>query len=137
MSLAAATSEIKQLGSEYQALKDVKGAWQDSEFNAQVDSPTGRKYEVMKQLGTMLNGTSYQTVLETLGQPDEVEVQNASSLPLMPGPWIPQSDYLPADEQGNLVLKYYWRFRHDYLYFVVDMTNESQPAKSGWYHAGE
>ena len=133
----AKENELQKLGQEYQALKEIKGHWQNAAYNPKVDSPLGKKYTVMKQLGEQLNCSSFQTILSTLGEPDEVGVENGGKLPVMPGPFIGEPSELPREKQGNVVLKYFWRNQHDYLYFVVDVANETMPAKSGWYHAGE
>jgi hypothetical protein len=80
---------------------------------------------------------SVDLMMEAMGEPDEMTAdlnQSFQSPGLMPGPVVPEK---PGGEQLNTVYAlYYWRGRHDFLYFVLDQANEYVKEK-GWYNAGE
>ena len=72
----------QQLGQEYQRLRRIK---------CQACSYYGGDFhQIMKELGTRLNGQPRATVRHIMGQPDAT---------------------------GNNTLVYYWRYTHDYLRF--------------------
>ncbi|MBS2037526.1 hypothetical protein JST97_21230 [bacterium] len=96
------------LGREYQELRKQTGHFSGGgEWNEAVDQWKGRKHEVMARLGKLLENGERQSLLATMGEPDARE--------------------------GNLWI-YYWRGRHDYLYFVLQGP---RIVRSGWWMAGE
>ena len=95
------------MGREYQELRKQKGHFNGGEWNAALDRWNGRKHQVMCELGTRLDKGSTRTLLELMGEPDAREGPN----------WL-----------------YYWRGRHDYLFFEC---REDQVLKSDWWMAGD
>jgi len=131
---------LQSLGQEYQMLSDKPGHMQINrgEFDRTVDGFNGRKHVVMKELAAVLGkpGTPSQEVIAIMGKPNDVttSISPTTSIPLMPGPIIGSAGQTPA--QGPFYLVYYWRAKHDYLWFKID-TDTQQVLESGWYMAGE
>jgi hypothetical protein len=74
-----------------------------------------------------------------MGLPDEVapKTDEPVGAPIMPGPILgdqPSSATLD-DNIGSIYLIYYWRGRHDYLYFVIN--DQQKVEESAWYSALE
>jgi len=98
----------------------------------------------MKALAETLGlpGTPAADILQTMGKPDDLaskldEVESIG-IEMMPGPIIGSDDHpAPASstsKQDSYYLVYYWRGRHDYLYFKVDAISE-KVITSDWYNA--
>jgi hypothetical protein len=102
-----AQPDLAGLGAEYQELRKQTGHFSGGEWNAAVDRWNGRKHQLMTQLGELLAPGSTARLLEVMGEPDAREGSN----------WL-----------------YYWRGRHDYLFFRCE---QGQIVKSGWWMAGE
>ena len=100
-------SELQELGTEYQELRKQAGHFSGGEWNAAVDRWNGRKHQIMGRLGELLRQGSTATLLEIMGEPDAREGAN----------WL-----------------YYWRGRHDYLFFRCE---HGRVLNSGWWMAGE
>lgn len=101
-------AQPSSLGLEYQELRKVRGHFTGGgAWNDEVDHWKGRKHQVMSELGQQLGQADTARLLATMGEPDAREGQQ----------WI-----------------YYWRGRHDYLFFVVD---GSRVLRSQWWMAGE
>lgn len=83
------------------------------------------------------DGTPYETLVEAMGDPDEftANIYNPYQTPsFMPGPVISEKE---GGEQLNTVyLIYKWRGRHDFLYFIMDQSNEVVKGYK-WYAALE
>jgi hypothetical protein len=77
--------------------------------------------------------------MSALGTPDEVsETLEMTQAPLMmPGPVMPSDVAVqtgPMLTSGPIYLIYYWRGKHDYLWFKIE-SSTSQAIDSGWYNA--
>ncbi|KAJ3330575.1 hypothetical protein HDU76_005338 [Blyttiomyces sp. JEL0837] len=143
------SNEVSVFAQEYQALRNIKGHFAGGpEFIKDVDGFEGKKHKAMQALGQILGkpGTHISQLVTALGLPDEVvpkpSATMASSggvpLPTMPGPVLGPAATSAANvdmDAGNLYLIYYWRGRHDYLWFLV---NDKQVVEgSDWYQALE
>jgi hypothetical protein len=111
-----------------------------AEFNEAIDAYNGQKHKVMKELGEYLTkpGTPSKEILELLGNPNETTSDSQGVL-MMPGPYVGEGgiDAQASNPQkGTMKLIYYWRGRHDYLWFGVD-PDTSLVTSGGWYHALE
>lgn len=104
----AQPAKVITLGQEYQELRKEKGHFSGGgEWNEAVDHWKGRKHEVMAELGQLLAHAKTYELLAIMGQPD-------------------------AREQDRWI--YFWRGRHDYLFFKVE---GSEVVNSDWWMAGE
>ena len=125
---------LQDLGIKFQRLRAIKGQWEGGEYNAMVDSQNGAKHQLLKQIGELIEvGSDSQQLVEVLGQPDEISSNGVFNV--MPGPYI--SNKFKDDTLESIVkMKYNWRGEHDYLWFSVDVKNNTIVNK-GWYHAME
>ena len=105
----AQPARLKSLGQEYQELRKQKGHFTGGgEWNNAVDRWDGRKHQVMGELGELLStGESTERLLSVMGEPDARDGSH----------WV-----------------YYWRGRHDYLFFDC---KDGKIVKSDWWMAGE
>ena len=140
---------LTTLGNEWNTLRSQQGHFSGGEYNPELDGFNGRKFQVMKELGVLLeqDHVPASTVLQVLGKPDElansvpsgiaVDQETDDSVPVvtgMPGPIVGQG--LDPDAGKPYYLVYHWRGKHDFLWFKIQGLEE-KVASSGWYHAGE
>ncbi|KAJ3039808.1 hypothetical protein HDV00_011716 [Rhizophlyctis rosea] len=146
------SNELTTAQSDYQSLRSVKGHFDGGdEFNPDVDKFGGKKQLAMEKLGEYLGapGTPATRVLQTMGKPDAVVPKTDASqegpsalqggsagVQGMPGPLIPGGGLA---EGGNYFLVYYWRGKHDYLWFEVQTDKNGDETVKGydWYKALE
>eukprot|EP00736_Rhodelphis_marinus_P012882 Rmarinus@m.10725 len=153
----------EELGSEFKRLRTTKGHFEGGEWNEAVDSPNGRKHVVMTQIvenlatcpleaidGGLLEapavpGLSAHKVIFLLGKPDKVVLDpkdipmNREISPLLlghPAAGAKTPDGKPVAQKSPTVLVYYWRGKHDFLYFRVD-ADQQTVSRVGWWGAGE
>ncbi|KAI3630642.1 hypothetical protein MIR68_012077 [Amoeboaphelidium protococcarum] len=144
------TMSVEQLSSRYQQLKSVPSHFDErphdnansvNNSTDEVDLYNGEKHQVMMALGQKLGqkGTKWEQLLDAMGEPDEIthDLDNPhQSAPFMPGPVIPEGSP-PADQQeGEVYLLYYWRGRHDFLWFQMSESSEIIQ-KSDWHYTQE
>ncbi|KAJ3049261.1 hypothetical protein HK097_009721 [Rhizophlyctis rosea] len=145
------SNEITAAQADYAALRDIKGHFADGDFNPDVDKFGGKKQLAMEKLGEYLGapGTPGGRVLQVMGKPDAVVPKTdpsqegpealqggAGVLQGMPGPVIPGGGAAPNG--GNYYLVYYWRGKHDYLWFEIDSSSGDEVVKGySWYKALE
>ncbi|MBN9416303.1 MAG: hypothetical protein J0I12_12745 [Candidatus Eremiobacteraeota bacterium] len=103
----AEPAPLYDLGQEYQEFRKQRGHFSGGDWNAALDRWDGRKHQVMVELGERLGEGSTRTLLEIMGEPDAREGSN----------WL-----------------YYWRGRHDYLFFHC---LGEKVLKAEWWMAGE
>ncbi|KAJ1541414.1 hypothetical protein HK096_010208 [Nowakowskiella sp. JEL0078] len=143
---------------EFNNLKGQTGHFSEhqGDFNPDIDSINGKKHKAMKILAGYLGeaGTKFHEIIKFMGQPDmtipiSVSVSsieenvdilglfNSSALQ-MPGPILggsigtsPEIDVL---EEETFIVVYFWRWRHDYLWFYID-GGKGVVITSNWYHA--
>ncbi|KAJ3275020.1 hypothetical protein HDV01_001526 [Terramyces sp. JEL0728] len=127
------STDLRQLSQEYLSLKGIKGHWEGGEYTKEVDSFNSKKHQAMKTLAESIAvGSDSKIIFDLFGQPDKVET---NTLTFMPGPAVSQA--VPSDvTSDDLFMEYYWRGRHDFLYFQVDSTT-SAVKKVAWYNALE
>ncbi|RUS19840.1 hypothetical protein BC937DRAFT_86819 [Endogone sp. FLAS-F59071] len=145
-----ADENISVLSEKFSSLRALKGHYNGGEFNKDIDGPQGEKHQVMKALGDQLGlpNTPASEILQRLGNPDDLTLMPPGDYPptvaMMPGPVLPtaeQGAMNPALQQQQsqpqpYYLVYYWRGKHDYLYFKIDPVKETV-ITSGWYGALE
>ncbi|CDS08937.1 hypothetical protein LRAMOSA10297 [Lichtheimia ramosa] len=121
------------LGEKFQQLRNRPGKYDGAEYDENVDSFEGEKYKVMKGLSDQLGlpGTPAADVLARLGKPDELtpSLQGEPAAPVMPGPVVGAGAdagvAATAAQQPPYYFVYYWRHKHDYLYFKIDPIKET------------
>ncbi|KAI9209709.1 uncharacterized protein BJ171DRAFT_6271 [Polychytrium aggregatum] len=132
-----APANLSALSAEFSTLRSVKGHFEGGDdFIPDVDGPNGKKRQTMNALLAVLGqpGTPAASIFEAMGKPDEVSTspdvfQNA--VPLLPGPVVPTAGAPQTSEAMYLI--YYWRGRHDYLYFQVDAGENV--VRAAWFNA--
>ncbi|KAJ3187110.1 hypothetical protein HDU85_007148 [Gaertneriomyces sp. JEL0708] len=148
------------LSVDYKSLRERKGHFSGGDHDADVDGYGGKKHRVMEKLAEALGkaDTPATKVLEAMGNPDMIipkigasnvgPLQSAgpgaiSDPPIdasgMPGPIIGGGSPADVNASGagqSYFLVYYWRGRHDYLWFAVDGASEKVEGY-GWYAAGD
>ncbi|KAJ3012814.1 hypothetical protein HKX48_006071 [Thoreauomyces humboldtii] len=147
--------DLSALGTEYQSLRHEQGHFSGGDHHRDVDGYGGRKRKVMESLGESLGkpDTHAIQILETMGAPDEIvpKVGASNVGPLqsagpgaiatgMPGPLVgggqaPHGQGIDAGKPYFIV--YYWRGRHDYLWFEVDGTADERISQYGWHAASD
>ncbi|KNC98583.1 uncharacterized protein SPPG_06268 [Spizellomyces punctatus DAOM BR117] len=154
MASETSAQDLAILSTEFKALRDRKGHFNGGEHDKDVDGYGGKKHKTMEALAKALGnkGTPATKVLEAMGPPDEIvpKVGASNVGPLqaagpgaitggMPGPVIAggSPNALGAAEGKPYFLIYYWRGRHDYLWFEVDPSGDEKINDYGWYAAGE
>jgi hypothetical protein len=115
-SATSAAVSLEDLGAEFRRLRSVPGHFGGApgQWNDAVDRWGGRKHVIMKRLQARLGvpATSRAKVIASMGEPDEVR----------------------PSREASTMLVYYWRGRHDFLYFVV---RDGQVVHCDWWMAGE
>ncbi|KAI8584395.1 hypothetical protein K450DRAFT_219667 [Umbelopsis ramanniana AG] len=136
----SSSDNIQALSTQFQSLRNVQGHYMGGDFNEQVDAPNGAKHNAMKALGERFGApaTPATEVLSHLGKPDELTPTlphelTSQHVATMPGPAVPGSESAEA-LQKPYYLVYYWRSKHDYLWFKVDPVKETV-INSDWYQA--
>jgi hypothetical protein len=116
---------IEQMTSQYMELRSEGGHFDGESWNADVDLWSGKKHLLMRALSHWLDMESAdkQQVLKIMGEPDSTLAAGAGGY-----------DELPKEARRGEVLIYFWRNRHDYLYFSC---TGREPCSSSWWHAYE
>ncbi|KAJ3148130.1 hypothetical protein HDU89_004977 [Geranomyces variabilis] len=152
-------TELTALSTEWHALRSQKGHFSGGDHSRDVDGHGGRKHVVMQTLADHFCPKDKShlhhaiEILDTMGPPDEIVPKiGASNVgPLqaagagaivegMPGPVLGGGDGVSDKGVGSgkpYFICYYWRGRHDYLWFEVDETPDENIHGYGWYAAGE
>ncbi|CAO3673892.1 unnamed protein product [Umbelopsis vinacea] len=139
----SSSDNFKALSEQFRALRNVKGHYSGGDFNEQTDAPNGAKHNAMKLLGERFGApnTPAAEVLSHLGKPDELTPtlphelsSNQQHVATMPGPAVPSGAESAQALQKPYYLVYYWRSKHDYLWFKIDSVKEIV-LQSDWYQA--
>ncbi|KAL1928837.1 hypothetical protein VTP01DRAFT_2623 [Rhizomucor pusillus] len=129
---------VTVLAQKFQQLRGRPGKYGGGEYDEEIDSPDGEKFRSLgDQLG--LPGTPAAQILSHLGKPDELTptLQHSAGVPVMPGPAISGGSEVSAtQQQPPYYLVYYWRQKHDYLYFKIDPVKETV-ITSDWHKTEE
>ncbi|KAJ3289207.1 hypothetical protein HK104_007659 [Borealophlyctis nickersoniae] len=158
--------EVASFASDYKTLRETKGHFDGGDYLKDVDGFGGKKHRALQALGTHLGqkGKPAADIIKTLGKPDEIipkiDATNigpkdvsgpdalsggpGTGLQGMPGPYMgpgappPQAAGAENAQGSAYFLVYYWRGRHDFLWFEVDASGADEVVRnSGWYQAGE
>jgi len=123
---------IELMAAEFRDLRTRRGHFNGGTWNAKVDKWMGRKHRLMLALGLRLASGQYQKseIIQLLGFPDQIVREGDYLFDLITT--LPNYDALTAVSYEFLV--YYWRGRHDFLFFTCQ---DSMIIRSGWWYAGE
>ena len=127
-----AMDPIEDIAAEFRNLRTVKGHFQGSTWNDDVDKWMGRKHQLMIQLGSRLGADEYNKaqVIQLLGPPDLTAHEGDDTFDLVNN----LSDFEKPTTGPYEFFIYYWRGTHDFLYF----TSQGETiVNSGWWYAGE
>lgn len=114
---------LEQMMSQYRVLRTTPGHFDGESWNKEVDLWSGKKHLLMRALSHWLDKESAdkRQVMEVMGKPDSIVTADADEF-----------DELPQEMRKGEVLIYFWRNRHDYLYFTC---KEAMPCRSDWWYA--
>ena len=123
---------IEKLAAEFKKIRKMKGHFDGGKWNPGVDQWRGRKHKLMIELGTRLANGKYheRDINNLLGQPDQNVKKGHDLFELITGQ--PGYDSLTTGAYEFLV--YYWRGKHDFLFFTCQ---DNVIVNSGWWYAGE
>ncbi len=123
---------LEELSEEYKNLRMLKGQFEGGKWDDEIDSWMGRKHQLMLELESRLSKEVHtqEQIIRLLGTPDLTVSQGDHLFDELIG-----SSPLAGKEVGEFViLIYFWRGVHDFVYFVCD---ERQVIYSGWWYTGE
>jgi hypothetical protein len=129
--MAKNDKNINALADQYQQLRARQKALPAGTFDKELSGSDGQLSEVMEQLGKQLGNPEYsqEDIIRLMGKPDEV-MKSGDFQP----PSIGQDDLSGIIPKDEVRLVYYWRGRHDYLYFI---SKDGIIKSAHWYFAGE
>jgi hypothetical protein len=124
-------NHINELAEQYKQLRARQKALPAGVFDKELSGSGGKLEAVLSKLGKQLGKSAYsqEDIIRLMGQPDEI---------MTAGQYQPST--LGRDEHAGIIPKhearliYYWRGRHDYLYFI---SQDGIIQSAHWYAAGE
>lgn len=122
---------IEALAEKYTQLRERKKALQPGIFDKDLSGSGGKLEEVLSELGKQLGKPEYreEDIIRIMGKPDALKVA---------GEYQPGSLGQNAPERivsnDEVLIIYFWRGWHDYLYFV---SKAGIIQRAQWYFAGE
>jgi hypothetical protein len=123
--------KINALAEQYQQLRARQKVLPAGTFDKELSGSGGQLSEVLEQLGKQLGNPEYsqEYIIRLMGNPDEI-MKSGDFQP----PSIGQDDRSGIIPKDEVRLVYYWRGRHDYLYFI---SKAGIIQSAHWYFAGE
>ncbi len=123
---------VDEIADEFKKIREIKGHFDGGEWNDEVDKWMGRKHRLMIKLGLRLAGGNYEKsdIIKLLDQPDRIVGKGDYLFELI----ISQKRYDSLTAASYEFLVYYWRGRHDFLFFTCQ---DGVIINSGWWYAGE
>jgi hypothetical protein len=128
-----ATQEaIQAMADEFRSLRAIQGHFGGGTWNDDVDKWTGRKHQLMIELGDRLGEGAYgrTRVVDLLGAPDAIAQEGESLYDLIQD----QPEFERPAGGAYEFLIYHWRGEHDFLYFTCQ---GEAILNSGWWYAGD
>jgi hypothetical protein len=121
--------KLNKLLAQYSQLRIRQKALPQGVFDKELRSPDGQLSNVLGELGTQLGNPAYKKadIIRLMGEPDAIK----SGKDYQPHSIGERSEKPLADD---LLLIYFWRGWHDYLYFV---SRNDVIQNAHWYFAGE
>lgn len=127
-----ATDPLEDIAAEFRSLRTLKGHFEGGTWNDDLDKWMGRKHQLMIQLGSRLGAGEYSKaqVIQLLAPPDLVASEGDDLFDLVNS----LAEFEKPSTGPYELLIYYWRGRHDFLYF----TSQGETiVNSGWWYAGD
>lgn len=130
---------IEEIAVEFRKIRKIKGHFNGGKWNDEVDKWMGRKHRLMIELGLRISGDKYKKgdIIRLLDQPDHIVHKGDDLFKLI----ISQKKYDSSPQEYDSstttlyeFLIYYWRGKHDFLFFTC---RNSVIIQSGWWYAGE
>jgi hypothetical protein len=123
---------IDTIAAEFREIRKIKGHFGGGQWNDNVDRWGGRKHKLMIELGERLSREKYSKndMIKLMDPPDQI-ARTGDDLYR----WITsQPGNNTVTEPTPEYLVYYWRGKHDFLYFTC---MNGAIINSGWWHAWE
>lgn len=123
---------VEEIADEFKKIHRIKGHFDGGTWNDEVDKWMGPKHRLMIKLGLRLAGGKYEKsdIIKLLDQPDLIAGKGDHLFELI----VSQNRYDPLTATSYEFLVYYWRGRHDFLFFTCQ---DGVIINSGWWYAGE
>jgi hypothetical protein len=134
-----AHAPIEEIASEFREIRKIKGHFDGEKWKDGVDKWKGRKHRLMIELSSRISGGKYKKddIIKLLDQPDRIvhkgddlfkQIIHQHEFDLL------QKGYEPSTMPSYEFLVYYWRGKHDFLFFIC---LEDIIVHSDWWYAGE
>jgi hypothetical protein len=123
---------IEQMAAEFRSLRARAGHFSGGLWNDDVDRWMGRKHELMLKLGANLAEGEYTKtdIINLLGPADKAVRRGDRLFEQI----IRRLSYKASTEDSYEFLMYYWRGKHDFLFFTCQ---DDVITSSDWWHAGD
>ena len=123
---------IEDIASEFGKIRGIKGHFDGGAWNDEADKWMGRKHRLMIELGLRLAGGKYKKsdIIKLLDQPDRIVGKDDHLFEQI----VNQKQCYLSTAASYEFLVYYWRGRHDFLFFTCQ---DGVIINSGWWYAGE
>ncbi len=123
---------VEEIADEFKKIREIKGHFDGGAWNDEVDKWMGRKHRLMIELGLRLTGDNYEKsdIIKLLDQPDRTVGKDDHLFEQI----VNQKQCYLSTAASYEFLVYYWRGRHDFLFFTCQ---DGVIINSGWWYAGE
>ena len=123
---------LEQIAADFRRLRRVPGHFGGGKWNDDVDRWMGTKHRLMLELGTRLGHSklSKSDVMQLLNPPDQIALKGDPLYQEI----ITHAGYNELLDTPYEFLIFYWRGRHDFLYFIFQGGNI---IGSNWWYGGE
>ena len=130
---------IEEIASEFRKIRKIKGHFDGGEWKDEVDKWMDRKHRLMIELSSLISGGKYKKddIFKLLDQPDQIVRKGDDLFKQIihqQGRDLLQKGYDLSTMPSYEFLVYYWRGRHDFLFFTC---LDNSIVHSGWWYAGE
>ncbi|MBW2740653.1 MAG: hypothetical protein JRE64_17830 [Deltaproteobacteria bacterium] len=123
---------VEEIADEFKKIRKIKGHFDGGAWNDEADKWMGRKHRLMIDLGLRLAGGKYEKsdIIKLLDQPDRIAGKGDHLFEQI----VNQKQCYLSTAALCEFLVYYWRGRHDFLFFTCQ---DGVIINSGWWYAGE
>jgi len=123
---------VEQIADEFKKTRAIKGHFDGGAWNDEADKWMGRKHRLMIELGLRLAGGRYEKsdIIRLLDPPDRIAGKGDYLFEQI----VSEKQYDLSTPYSYEFLVYYWRGRHDFLFFTCQ---DGVITNSGWWYAGE
>lgn len=130
---------IEEIASAFRKIRKIKGHFDGGEWKDEVDKWMDRKHRLMIELESRISDGNYKKgdIIKLLDQPDRIVCKGDDLFEQIihqQGSNLLEKEYDPSTVPSYEFLVYYWRGRHDFLFFTC---LDDIIIHSGWWYAGE